>query len=314
MMKDLSMPYIINAQLLCNNSLEFLINYAITNQEKIKECIAKYGAVLYRGFEVNNLEHFEHFVSSLPGCCTSYIGGDSPRTKLTQKVYTSTEYPADQSIVLHNELTFSNNYPQFLYFFCHTPPTYRGETPLADNRELYRRLPKTLIQKYQKKKLKYIMNLHNGQGIGKSWQEVFETSNMIEVEKVLNKRGVSYCWKDKDNLQVIEVVQPVICHPRTKEWVFISQAHQWHPSNLEKDIYESLLSMMPETEFYHYVCYGDDEPLDINELELTKKIIDTIKVETPWQKSDILFIDNLLTMHGRNSFKGERKVLVMLIN
>ena len=71
-------------------------------------------------------------ISNLPIDTTSYVGGDSPRTKLSSKIYTSTEYPADQQIVLHNEMSFSNNYPRYLFFYCELPSLQGGETPLAD--------------------------------------------------------------------------------------------------------------------------------------------------------------------------------------
>ena len=313
-MAKVSLPFILEGKDFLENSLEYLINYTNTEYKNISKLLTKHGAILYRGFKVNTINDFEQLVSSLPIISTSYVGGDSPRTKLTKKVYTSTEYPNDQSIVLHNELTWSNNYPRYLFFYCEIPPLQGGETPLADSRELFRRLPSTLIQRYQRKKLKYIMNLHRGYGIGKSWQDVFETDSKIEVEHILNKRKIDYCWKSNNSLKMKEVVQPVIRHPKTNEWIFISQAHQWHPSNLDSDIYESLLSIMPETDFYHYVCFADDEPLNHNELEITRKIIDSIKIISPWKRKDVLFVDNLLTMHGRNPFKGDRKILLSLAN
>lgn len=309
-----SLPLILESDNFPENSVECLIEYNVTEQLKVKEWLAKYGAILYRGFKFATVNEFELLVSNLPFSCVPYVGGDSPRTKLTQKVYNSTEYPADQSIVLHNEMTFSNTYPRYLFFYCETPASHGGETLLLDNRYLYKLLPYTLIKKYQQKKLKYVMNLHNGYGIGKSWEDVFETNQKAEVEQILKERSIDYHWKLNNNLQISEIVQPVILHPNTNEWIFISQAHQWHYTNLDSDTYESLLDMMPEIEFYHYVCHADDNPLDINELNLTRKIINEIKIAIPLQHGDILFIDNLLTMHGRNPYKGERKIRLALAN
>lgn len=307
------LPIVIKAEDFADCSIESLVEYITNGYSEYSSLLNKCGAILFRGFNINTLSDFEYIVSNLPVNITSYIGGDSPRTKLTNKIYTSTEYPADQSISLHNEMSFSNNYPRYLFFYCELPPLQGGETPLADNRKLYKNLPKILLQKYQQKKLKYVMNLHNGHGIGKSWQDVFETDNRDEVESILDTRRVSYIWKG-ENLKVSEIVQPVICHPKTKEWVFISQAHQWHPSNLPQDIYENLIKIIPETEFYHYVCHADDVPLDKNELDLTRQVIDSIKIVKSWQRSDFLFMDNLLIMHGRNPFKGNRKIRVSLAN
>lgn len=314
MQEDISLPLTFEAKDFKEDSLEHLVKYITTNYENIRKLMEKQPAILYRGFKINTLADFEYLISNLPIDTTSYVGGDSPRTKLSSKIYTSTEYPADQQIVLHNEMSFSNNYPRYLFFYCELPSIQGGETPLADNRELYRRLPNALLQKYQAKKLKYIMNLHSGYGIGKSWQDVFETDNKGKIEQLLTQRGVNYSWRSNDVLQVSEIVQPVIRHPKTNDWIFFSQAHQWHPSNLEHDIYLNLLSMMPETDFYHYVCYADDEPLDEDDLAITRQIIDDIKIVNPWQRGDVLLLDNMLAMHGRNSYQGDRKIRLSLAN
>ena len=122
-------------------------------------------------------------------------------------------------------------------------------------------------------------------------------------------------WVERfPGLQVYEIVQPVFSHYTTKELMFISQAHQWHCSNLEPEVRASLLEYTPEQEFYHYVSYGDDQPLNISDLELTKEVINQIKIEYKWQQGDILFVDNLLCLHGRNSYIGNRKILVSMAN
>jgi alpha-ketoglutarate-dependent taurine dioxygenase len=35
-------------------------------------------------------------------------------------------------------------------------------------------------------------------------------------------------------------------------------------------------------------------------------------VAFPWQKGDLLMLDNMLVAHGRNPFSGERKVIVSM--
>ena len=308
-----SFPFIIKIPSDQKDIEAYLVNHFFEKKPWLEEILKNSGAILFRGNKIE-LNSYNNFLERLNFEFTSYVGGDSPRTKLNQRIYTSTEYPADQSIVLHNELSFSNTYPKYLFFYCEVSPDEGGETPLADTRRLYNLLPKKLIQKYKKKKLKYTMNLHEGYGLGKSWQQVFETDNKIIVENILRHRKINFSWQENRMLRLYEIVQPIVTHPLTDELMFISQAHQWHSSNLNKESRESLLKLMPEEEFYHYVSHADDEPLNIEDLELTKKIINEIKVVFKWKQGDILFIDNLLTMHGRNSYEGSRRILLSMAN
>ena len=313
MLNESRFPFLIEVPGVSDQAIEKLLFYFNENKQWTSSILNTYGAILFRGGKIN-AKNYATLISKLNFDFTSYVGGDSPRTKLNAKVYTSTEYSADQNIVLHNELSFSNTYPKYLFFYCDTPSKTGGETPIADSRILYKLFPEKLIREYQAKKLKYVMNLHNGHGFGKSWQQVFETNSKSEIEEILYNRNISFQWRRDEGLQVYEIVQPVFSHYTTKELMFISQAHQWHCSNLEPEVRASLLEYTPEQEFYHYVSYGDDQPLNISDLELTKEVINQIKIEYKWQQGDILFVDNLLCLHGRNSYIGNRKILVSMAN
>ena len=55
----------------------------------------------------------------------------APRTEVANKVFTSTEFAADQPIPLHHEMSYSHNWPSRLYFYCEEPAAEGGTTPLA---------------------------------------------------------------------------------------------------------------------------------------------------------------------------------------
>lgn len=59
--------------------------------------------------------------------------GDSPRTKVGGNLYTSTEYPPEFTISMHNEMSYAHRWPARLVFFCEIAPAGGGATPmLAD--------------------------------------------------------------------------------------------------------------------------------------------------------------------------------------
>src|SRR4026208_768002 len=88
-----------------------LIEWISSNRELLDSWLTKHGAVLFRDFAINTPEEFEAVVRAVKPTLLDYIEGDSPRTKITGKVYTSTEYPETFQLSLHNELSYAHKWP-----------------------------------------------------------------------------------------------------------------------------------------------------------------------------------------------------------
>ena len=106
-----------------------------------------------------------------------------PRTKLSSGVYTSTEYPPEYMLSMHSEYAYSHHWPSRLYFCCITAPQSGGETPIADNREVLKSLGPEIVDEFRRKQVKYLRNLHSGQGFGLPWQTSFQTTDRAVVEE-----------------------------------------------------------------------------------------------------------------------------------
>src|SRR5215475_13843187 len=139
-----------------------LLDFYRASRDAIEQALLAHGAILFRGFGIRSQEMLEHAVREIGGRALDYVDGNSPRHKLGGGVYTSTEYPPEFFISLHNELSYSNRWPSRLFFCCVTPPRSGGETPLADSRAILARLPAEVRDAFVEKKVKYIRNLHGG--------------------------------------------------------------------------------------------------------------------------------------------------------
>jgi hypothetical protein len=291
-----------------NQLSKFLIDY----RQDILLKIYDIGAILLRGFDLTSSDDFKDIVHLFSPTLKNYIGGDSPRHKVQGSIYTSTEYPPEATISMHHEKSYSNTYPNFIYFFCETPPISGGETPILDSRKIYNLLDQEIINKFARKKLKYVMNLHNGNGIGKSWQETFEVEEKNLLEEILNNSGIKYLWKTNGLLLIEETVSPVIHHPITGEPVFFSQADQWHPSNLGTEVLLALNQIIPQEDFYHNCYYGDGSEIEVKDLNIIRELVSRELTTFQWQKGDLLILDNIISMHGRLPFSGPRRILVAM--
>ena len=278
------------------------------------DCAAKHleraGGILFRGFAVPDVSAFKDFAASFGDPLLSYEFGSTPRSKVEQGVYTSTEYPAHQSIPLHNEQAYTRQWPMRIWFYCHTAAPEGGETPIADSREVYRRLDPAIRERFIEKGLMYVRNYGNGLDV--PWQQVFNTEDAAVVETFCRGQGIAWEWKDDGELRTRQVCQAVATHPRTGDVVWFNQAHLFHVSALESSVRETLLAVVDEEDLPRHVYYGDGSPIEDAILDEIRAVYDSVTIRFPWQQGDVLMLDNMLAAHGRAPFKGPRRVVVAM--
>jgi len=267
-----------------------------------------YGALLFRGFNIDTLEDFEKFIGILTSELLDYSYRSTPRTQLSGKIYSSTEYPAHQSIPLHNELAYSREWPMRLWFYCAQKASEGGETPIADSRRVYQRIPESIRNEFERKRVMYVRNY--GEGLDLSWQDVFQTTEKSAVEEFCNRHDIEFKWNDDGRLTTRQVCQAVGTHPETGDKVWFNQAHLFHVSSLSMEIRESLLSALDAEHLPRNAFYGDGSAIEDSVLDEIRDCYRHEAVEFEWHNRDILMLDNMLTAHGRKPYVGFRKIAV----
>lgn len=296
-----------------NAALPALRAWLRDNRDTFESWLHRHGGVLFRGFSVETGADFEALVRDIEPELANYIGGDSPRTKISGKVYTSTEFPEDYRISPHNELSYAPHWPRRIFFYCDVPPREGGETPLVDCREVLGALEPEIRERFVGKKVRYVNNLHGGYGIGRSWQATFETEDKERLSDYLSSGGVDFRWTEDDALRIVQINEAVLSHPQTGERVWFNQAEQWHPSTIDEKTREALKDLgFQDEELPRYASFGDGSPLDPGELEHIRALMSERSVSFPWRKGDFLALDNLLVAHGRNPYHGPRRILVAM--
>src|SRR5262245_23412352 len=64
----------------------------------LRKLLCTSGALLFRGFDFRAPEEFRRLAQEFAPKLRTYAGGNSPRTKVSDNLYTSTEYPKSEKI------------------------------------------------------------------------------------------------------------------------------------------------------------------------------------------------------------------------
>ena len=213
-----------------------------SNREAVEARLLRHGAVLLRGFHAGSVEKFDQAASAL--CGTLYRDGDLPREGESERVYKSTPYPQDLSILFQNESSHLPRWPMRQFFSCIVAPHSGGQTPIVDCRTVLARMRPELVELFAAKKLRYVRNFIDGVDV--SWSRFFGSEDPAEVERKCAAEGTSFEWRPDGGLQTSRQAEAVLRHPVTGEAVFFNQLALHHPSSLDPETRSSLLEMCGE--------------------------------------------------------------------
>ena len=285
-----------------------LAEWASHNRDYIERSLLRHGGILFRGFGLADHDDFDRFLTAVALERMYYMEGATPRVELREKVYTSTEYPSDQSIALHNELNYVVTWPMKILFFCVTAAETGGETPIADVRRVYDRIDPKIRQRFSEKGWMLVRNF--GEHMSLPWQTSFRLDTRAEMEEYCRKARVVCEWRGGDRLTTRQVRPAVRRHPRTGEMVWFNHVAFWHVSSLAPEVREMFLAEFQTEDLPYNTYYGDGQPIEDSVVEELREAYRQETVAFLWEPGDLLMMDNMLVAHGRSPFTGPRKILV----
>ena len=310
-------------------SLVELCAFVTAERNRLRDEMLKRGGILLRGFEVNEPAGFAEIIGALGYRPEEENPFDtSPRSKVAENVYTSTDTPDAYPILAHNENSFLNERPRMISFFCLVEPRRYGETPLFDSRAAAIALDPGVRAKLEEKKVCYRRRLPKKRPglapvMNRDWEEAFGTRDRDEIEAMVTAQGMTCHWHPNGRvLHTENVVNPLPRHPDTGDQCLNLQA--FHRTSILQDLDEvrprqsrlhnaSLkmglrilyaLDVMPMQ-----ILYGDRTPIPADEMAEIRRATWDHSVLFRWKKGDVLVLDNILTGHGRMNVEGPRKIL-----
>lgn len=286
-----------------------LAEWAADNRQLIAGHLAAEGGLLFRGFRVTSARDFRRFAATQIDELLDYTERSTPRHQIDERhVYTSTEYPADQHIELHNEMSYAHSWPMRIAFYSHQTAAEGGATPIGDSREVYRRLRPELRAPFEEHGVMYVRNY--GVGVDLPWQDALQTTDPAEVERYCVRSGIDLEWLPDGALRTRQVGPAALPHPVTGERVWFNAAHMFHVAALDPGVRGNMRQLLAEDRLPRNAYYGDGRPIPDDVIEEIRAVYRAVAVRYPWRDGDVVLLDNMLACHGREPFRGERKVLV----
>lgn len=301
--------------------------------------LAAHGAVLFRGFAVDDAPAFEAVARAIDDELQNEYLGTSPRNALTSHVFTASELPPFYPIPQHCEMSFIAHPPRRLFFCCLVEPAPgSGETPLADFRKVLRDLDPGLVKRWEERGLRIVRNYAGPDGGGrfdlwklKRWDEMFGTTDRATVEAKCRAEGFEPTWTAGGGLRLVSTQPVTRVQPATGERVWHNHANTFHLSQAAGEyariaalrptwthwgllqlarVLEALQRRKPADELAMQCTFADGGEIPRADLEAVRDAIWKHLVIVPWRRGDVVAIDNYAVSHGRLPYSGPREIAV----
>ncbi|GAB4842301.1 hypothetical protein Ancab_012271 [Ancistrocladus abbreviatus] len=267
--------------------LHTLINFT----EVIKACkpwlqshLHGSGAILLRDFPVSSASDFNQVVEAFDFEEMPYVGGTAPRSKVVGRVL---------------------EFPSKLFFFCEVEPRSGGETAIVLSDIVCERMKERLpefVQQLEERGLIYTWILSEddnvSSAIGSGWKSTFLTDDKRVAEERAAKIGTKLEWLD-DMVKVVMGPVPAIRFDESRQRKVWFNTIVIAYTNYEDARNDGNIAGE----------FGDGRPLPPHIVYDCEKILEEESVAIPWQKWDVLLLDNWAVLHSRRSFNPPCRVL-----
>ncbi|WP_018791296.1 TauD/TfdA family dioxygenase [Salinispora arenicola] len=279
-------------------------------RDAIRGELLRHGHLMIRGLPVATPADFAAVRDILLAERAAYKEKATPRSSFGDDVFSSTDLPPAQPIKLHNENSYTLDFPGVLLFGCLKAPAEGGATTVADVREVLATVPADLAGRFDE--VGWLLNRSYHTTAGLPWTTSFGTDDRAVVERYCADNLVGCHWVGEADLRTSQRRSAIVTHPVTGDRVWFNHAAFWSRWSLDVEIQEVLVDTYGDDALPFDTAFGDGEPLGEEQVRSLNEAYDGAIRRESWQPGDLMLVDNILSAHGRDAFRGGRSILVAM--
>jgi alpha-ketoglutarate-dependent taurine dioxygenase len=282
--------------------------WATEHRDAVRALIAEAGVVLLRGLGVASAADVAAVAVGLGIEPTTERERFAPRSSYAEAVYSSSQWPPDELMCMHHELSYAAEVPGLILFGCLTAPAQGGKTEVADGQQVLRALPADLVAPFERDGWLLKRMYHE---IGIPWTDAFGTEDSTRVDAYCASAGLECEWLPDGGLRTRQRRAAVVRHPRTGVPGWFNQIAFLNELTLDPVIRDYLISVYGSSGLPFNTAYGDGTPISADTVETINEVYLQATVAEPWQDGDVLVVDNLRMAHSREPYEGAREIVVI---
>ncbi|WP_409179573.1 TauD/TfdA family dioxygenase [Amycolatopsis sp. VS8301801F10] len=284
--------------------------WASKHRETVRRLVAEHGAVLVRGLGLSDRTAVAAVFGRLTDLLTTEREAFAPRTAYPGGVHSSTEWPPNQPMCMHHELSYTLEFPGLLLFACVTPPTSGGATGVSDATAVLASLPADLRARFERDG--WLLTRSFNDEIGASVAEAFGTEDRSAIEDYCRANRIEFEWQPDGGLRTRQRRQAIVGHPVTGRPCWFNQIAFLNEWTMAPEVHEYLVDIYGAEGLPFNTRFGNGDPIGEDVVQLLNEVYEDHTVREPWQAGDLLLVDNVRAAHSRDAYEGPREVLVGL--
>ena len=279
-------------------------------RDALRAVVAEHGSLLVRGLGLHDATELGAVFRQLATGLMTEREAFASRRSYSDGIYSSANWPQNQPMCMHHELSYTLEFPGLMLFACLWAPSDGGATAVADSTTVLDALPTELVTRFEREG--WLLTRSYNDEIGASVAEAFGMDDRGAVERYCRANAIEFEWQPDVGLRTRQRRSAVVRHPVTGERCWFNQIAFLNEWTLAPEVREFLVDVYGADGLPFNTRFGGGDPIGEDIVELLNEVYDANTAREPWQAGDLLLVDNVRTTHSREPFEGAREVVVAM--